>query len=196
MDVAELTMSPYDARAAFKEYRGALKTKYSAEDKALLNAYRALSLRRRVIDIIGAMRQSGVDALHRPKLAIVRADVETVYCKTERDGGAQFSIENSPRHNAAADSLIRMPAGTFPVMTLEEWQRAPTYLQARVPTIPPRFRPEHALSNYFLLWEAEWRDVPKDPILLRHLGKNLYAVLAQWDLTPVEQAVLRTRRRG
>jgi len=48
---------------------------------------------------------------------------------------------------------------------------------------------------HFLLWEAEWMTVPSDPILLRHLGRNLYAVKAQSDLTPVGQAILRARRR-
>ena len=47
---------------------------------------------------------------------------------------------------------------------------------------------------HFLLWEAEWMTVPSDPIL-RHFGRNLYAVMAQWDLTPVGQAILRARRR-
>jgi len=48
---------------------------------------------------------------------------------------------------------------------------------------------------HFLLWEAEWMTVPSDPILLRHFGRNLYAVMAQSDLTPVGQAILRARRR-
>jgi len=37
--------------------------------------------------------------------------------------------------------------------------------------------------------------VPSDPLLLRHFGRNLYAVMAQWDLTPVGQAIRRARRR-
>lgn len=42
--------------------------------------------------------------------------------------------------------------------------------------------------------EAQWRPVPPvDPFLLKHLGGTLYVVLAQWDLTPLEQAVLAGR---
>lgn len=42
-----------------------------------------------------------------------------------------------------------------------------------------------------ILWEAEWQAVPpKDPALLRHLGGDLYAVVAVWDLTELERAVL------
>lgn len=71
------------------------------------------------------------------------------------------------------------------------------YLAAIVPTIPPRLRPPHNLSGYHILWEAEWgqEDVlpPGDPALLRHLGGDLYAVLAVWDLTPLERSVLAGR---
>ena len=62
--------------------------------------------------------------------------------------------------------------------------------RARVPMIPPRLRADRALANYHILWEAEWINPPRDPLLLRHLGKFFYAVLATWDLTPLEQAVL------
>jgi hypothetical protein len=35
----------------------------------------------------------------------------------------------------------------------------------------------------------------RDPYLLRHLHGDAYAVLAEWDLTPLEQLVM-TGRRG
>jgi hypothetical protein len=64
---------------------------------------------------------------------------------------------------------------------------------AVVPIVPPQYRPKFKLSNYHILWEADWKRVPVDPILLKHLGGSLYAVLASWDLTEIEQAVLRGR---
>ena len=48
-----------------------------------------------------------------------------------------------------------------------------------------------------LLWEPRWERRPRppgDPALLKHLAGPLYAVLATWDLTPVEQAVLGVTR--
>ncbi|WP_417382176.1 hypothetical protein [Gimesia sp.] len=45
--------------------------------------------------------------------------------------------------------------------------------------------------RYALPWETEWETISVDPMLLKHLGKSLYVVLAHWDLTPLEQAVLR-----
>lgn len=63
-----------------------------------------------------------------------------------------------------------------------------------MPTIPPKLRPKRGqLGLYHLLFEAEWGldpDPPVDPALVRHLGGDLYAVLAVWDLTDVERAVL------
>ena len=32
-----------------------------------------------------------------------------------------------------------------------------------------------------------------DPILLRHIAGHMYAVLAQWDLTPLERSVIEKR---
>lgn len=64
--------------------------------------------------------------------------------------------------------------------------------RAMVPLIPPALRPASDFKNFFILWEAEWQpDVaPKDPALLKHVGGDLYAVLAVWDLTELERAVL------
>lgn len=45
-----------------------------------------------------------------------------------------------------------------------------------------------------MLFEAEWRpEPPKDPALLRHIGGDLYSVVAVWDLTELERAVLAGR---
>jgi hypothetical protein len=47
------------------------------------------------------------------------------------------------------------------------------------------------------LWEAEWRRVaPRDPYLLRHVGGDIWVVLAAWDLTEVERAAMATRLNG
>jgi len=63
--------------------------------------------------------------------------------------------------------------------------------------MPPEHRPSHHPRNYLMLWEAEWsvdQSVPPgDPALLSHIGGDLYEVLAEWDLTPLEQAVLAGR---
>jgi hypothetical protein len=63
-----------------------------------------------------------------------------------------------------------------------------------VPLVPPNLRPARGLNRYCILFEAEWEPVPPtDPMLLRHLHGSLYAVLAVWDLTPLERAVIAGR---
>jgi hypothetical protein len=96
----------------------------------------------------------------------------------------------------AADRVFTYPDGTLPdgeFIGQGEWA-------AILPLIPPRLRPPHGLDNYHLLWEAVWtrprtRRAPGDPALLKHIGGDLWAVLAVWDLTPLEQAVLEMRPR-
>ena len=67
-----------------------------------------------------------------------------------------------------------------------------------VPIVPLHLRPKRGLQNYYTLWEAEWGPiVPKDPMLLRPIGKgDMWLVVAAWDLTEVERAALSTRLNG
>ena len=53
------------------------------------------------------------------------------------------------------------------------------------------------LTGYHVLWEAEWQQVvPRDPFLLRHIGGDLYSVVAAWDLTDLERSVIAARLRN
>ncbi len=68
-----------------------------------------------------------------------------------------------------------------------------------MPLIPPHLRPADAYRNYHILWECnEWRRVaPSDPLLLKHITGHVYAVVAQWDLTEIERAIMNAAlRRG
>jgi hypothetical protein len=78
---------------------------------------------------------------------------------------------------------------------------------ALVPMIPAAVRltlPTGTTDrDSFILWEVEeWADrrigsrADRDPYLLRHLGGDLWAVLAEWDLTELERAVMAGRARG
>ena len=107
-----------------------------------------------------------------------------------REGAVVFSESERVHHNA------RHNVRRFPIGTLQEDKRNSEYqhFKAIVPTVPPRFRPSASLSNYHILFEAEWDMIaPRDPALLKHIGGDLYAVLAVWDLTEVERAVLQQR---
>lgn len=192
MTIATITMPGYAAWNAFQQYRAALKHSHSEEDAALMRAYKAIWRGRKLIDLVAVMQEAGTDQLGRPKLAIQRADCELVWCDRDTDGSAEFRVFQDHRANRARHAVVRLPRLTFPTRTFTEGRVS---CRARVPLIPPQYRPPGDLATFHLLWEAEWITVPRDPILLKHLGKNLYAVLATWELAPVEQAVLRMRTR-
>lgn len=76
-------------------------------------------------------------------------------------------------------------------------------LSSLVPMVPADVRPSGNLKYYFVLWEVEqWSDtsltaVPdRDPYLLQHLAGDLYIVVAEWDLTELERAIMTGRRGG
>lgn len=191
MTITTFQVPRAQAWTAFQSYRAAVRLRHTTEDQALMRGYRALSRGQRVLDLIQVMTEAGVDAQARPRLAICRADAPTVFCQHRLDGSVSFSVARWPRDNAASASYIRLPPGTLPVLSGAGAHAIEC--RAVVPTIPPQYRPASALSGYHILWEAAWQDVPHDPFLLKRLANNLYVVLAQWDLTPLEQAVLRGR---
>jgi hypothetical protein len=90
-------------------------------------------------------------------------------------------------------NVVALQAETF--ARFDSSARRKTDAETLVPIVPPQLRPKHKIENYHTLWEVEsWTLVPpRDPMLLRHLGGYLYAVLAVWDLTDLERAVLGTR---
>ena len=193
MTITTLQVPRHQAWQAFQHYRAAVRFRHSQEDEALMRGFRALSRGQKVLDLIQVMTEAGVDAQHRPRLAICRADAPRVFCDCPQDGSAVFSVARWPRSRPSSASTIRMPPATFAAFDLQGASWRTVECHAVVPTIPPQYRPAHALSGYHLLWEAEWQTAPRDPLLLKRLSANLYVVLAQWDLTPLEQAVLRGR---
>jgi len=193
MQVATMNESRTVARQKYAEYMKAVRERHSAEYEALKNGYRELSKGRQVIDLVETMQNAGVDHQKRPRLAIIQADAKLCYFRwghTRRGTGRSkpiFAKEWSNWRGPLARESVVLPHSTFD----SENQFFDRALRAVVPTIPPALQPDGDLSKYHILWEAEWETIPVDPMLLKHLGKNLYVVLAQWDLTPLERAVLR-----
>jgi hypothetical protein len=207
MDVHEIQMDPKAAQKAFEEYRAAAmqgpreqgaaaKREWRATDKALRDAYKALAEGKTLISLREAIITAGVDELYRPKLAIARADEQRIqYVRDENDGSFQFSPDRW--HARAADRVFAFPAGTLPLVPddAEEARRQLWWVwEASLPFIPPQYRPKHGLANYHLLWEATWARARtgqyRDPILLRRLGGDLFAVVTAWDLSEIEKLVL------
>ena len=185
MDVQQITMDPNVAREAFKAYRDAVRDKYNAEFEALAKGYKAIAQGKSVIDLHAVLKGAGTDYRGRPRFAIARANWE--WCFFSRDTADQFWFSRGWTRSNWKKTYVKVPGSCFPNLERSFYPRC----KAQVPMIPPMYLPKGNLDNYHILWEANWEDVPDDPILLRHLSGALYAVLAQWDLTELEQAVMR-----
>lgn len=192
MNVSKIEMNKAEAKDAFGHYRNLPAAARTAEDDAIMRGYKALASGAAIIDITKAFGDTGVDEKGRPKLAIARADAYWGYFNWEEVNVARF------RSCYEKEPGWRVPITKHGMTTIRSMKspenRHSAHGRALVPLIPPQHRPKFKLSGYHILWEAEWQNVPPvDPFLLRHLGGALYVVLAQWDLTEVEQSVLAGR---
>jgi hypothetical protein len=179
-----------DASAAKRAYRELRRFGGSDEDGQLRSGYRAMARGQQLISLSGAMRAAGVDEHGLPRLAISRSDATWVYTHgVSQDGGALFRMDKvvadrDPRRR------VKVPADTFPRPHRVTWRN----WAAMVPAVPAPLRPSRHLDDYYTLWDVNWQLIPpEDPALLRHIGGDLYAVVAVWDLTPLERAVLSNR---
>lgn len=187
IESATMTVDRDVARRHYVNYRTAVRAGTATrEDVLLYKGYRALVRGQKVIDIVAAIGGAGLDAQGRPRLAVCRADAHHVRLQVYGDG-ARFSHRDGWQRHSKGEVTIPLSA----------FQPAPA-IGARgndvLPTIPPQFRPTQPLSEFHLLWEAVWRPIPtRDPLLLKHIDGPFFVVLAAWDLTPLEQAVMRQR---
>jgi len=178
MNIQSLGVTQDQARQALREYK-THRSVYDERDWEIERIYRQIAGGKKVISVGQAISATGVDDWGRPKLAIARADCKRVRLDSQWIRGQRqfrFRDRGSQRWN------IECPF---------DWDKSLS-ATAQVPRIPPQHRPAStALRSYWILFEAEWRDIPRDPMLLRRIGKDAWIVLAAWDLTDVEVSVLR-----
>lgn len=198
MNLTTIEMPATQAREKVAEYLKAVRQRHNAEDAAILAGYRALASGRALIDLPETISAGGVDAQGRPMLAVCRADAQRVFMRRGARGDVVFSVakpsgwrggwEQTGEGSRGRKTIARITlrAGTLPE---GKWVDA----IARVPLVPPSLRPATSLAGYAVLWEADWEKAPVDPALLKHIGGDLWAVCAVWDLTPLEQKVLMGR---
>ncbi len=197
MDVHQIVaMDQEAATKAFQEYRAAWLADRNRIDGELMRGYKALADGKTLISLREALVTGGVDEIGRPHLAIARADETQIAMDIERDGAVTY---RPTLRTFTADRRFEFPAGVFPgppiTSSADVWQQPwRGNWWARLPFIPPNYRPPQRLENYHLLWEAEWRrgtgPQRRDPMLLRRIGGDLFAVVAAWDLTELEKLVL------
>lgn len=200
MDLGLIEMKRDEAKRLFSEYRAAVRARHNEEDAQIMRGYKALAEGHQLIDIRDTMERGGFDENGFPRLALARATDKTIWCELSTQPGT-FAFHwdtNDWRHRCQRANGRCIAFRSIPVAE-EQPQRAwSEHMRAIVPTVPPALRPNISLSNFQILWEAKWEKIPRpprDPALLRRLGGALYAVLAIWDLTEVERAVLSGRMR-
>lgn len=216
---AQISMPVAQAREKVAEYLRSVRERHNAEDEAILRGYRALAKGHTVIDLPKCIRLGGEFDTGLPRLAIATASHQFVWVRrgSNWDANSRQSVstgsvsfwpgnERDIAHNRRKD-IYRCPRGTLSVGVPvpsgpqgRQWDGpwGGNY-RAMVPHVPPALRPKASLDNYAILFEVEnWAldpSAPRDPALLKHIGGDLYAVLATWDLTPLEQSVLNGRTR-
>lgn len=153
-----------------------------------------------VVDVPESIKKAGLNADGDPKIAIIRADFKVCHLrKRDRGGFVMSGFDTQMWHRPLKkDGDFAMPQNTF------TWKRHENgrwiigeSLKTPVPMIPPAIlidEVKHSLKNYYILWEVEkWDQVPRDPMLLKQLTPNLFGVLATWNLTELERAIIRGR---
>jgi len=198
MQLTDIGIPPADAKARLDEYTSLIYEERTTEDDAIAAGYRAAARGQQVISLTQAFATAGYFENGLPRLGIARADDETCFV---RWSGENLVFADHDRWDANRGALVgvhsvRVPIADPPVLPkgkYRSWSAGKTI----VPIVPPRFRPRRRrrLHRLHVLWEVlKWTPVPpEDPALLRHIRGDLWAVLATWDLTALERAVLAQR---
>lgn len=201
MNLQTIEMDRSVALEKFREYRDSVRERHNDEDAQIMRGYRELARGSQLIELAPTIRAGGLNAQGLPRLAVMRADAEWCYFDANNPTHGEpeqrsvlFTMDSWSRASYTK-RRIRIP-GPWPKELDGSWNVRG--LRAMVPPIPPALRPARGLANYRVLWEVErWEKAPRppgDPALLRHVGGDLHAVVAIWDLTDLERAVLSGRR--
>lgn len=192
MDVSELKIDTDKALELYRKYE-AHKTRQTPADAEIESIYKHIASGKTVIRALESIREAGLNAQGFPKLAIAPAHFTDCWWRADQNTctfGKRW-IPSNAKHN-----VVRMDwAGLGELVNQankpgeRRWDASAT-----VPLIPIHLRPRRGLQNYHILWEAEWtKRYPIDPYLLRRFGGDAWVVVAAWDLTDVERAVMSSR---
>jgi hypothetical protein len=183
MDVQHLTVPVAEAEKMLRKYREH-KSWSTPVDHEIMKIYATVAKGKTVINARQSIIEAGLGADKLPHLGIARADGRTLILRHGWDEAMMITDESEWGRRAAAASRKM----TFPVWEGMKKGR----FSAMVPHIPPDIRPKRGIENYHVLFEAVWRpEPPIDPYLLRRMGKtDFFVVLAAWDLTEIERAVM------
>ena len=205
VEVEQLAIPKKKAQEEYEAYKQELRFAKTQFNKDMLSIYAHMKHGGKMIDLYEGMKIAGLNKDGDPKLAITNANSPKVrFTKEYRwqngvvvaDGGIFRPLGYSYR--TRENHKIVIPKGFFP-----DWEKDAkgSIIRQEIETITPVVPAKilnplrsHKLENYHILWEVEdWRLIPKDPMLLKRITPNMFCVLATWDLTPLERAVIKGR---
>jgi hypothetical protein len=197
VNVELIKIDPAAARAKLRAYKKGIAARmHKATDDRVRKeyeqieaGYKAAARGLPLIELTKAMAMGGWDEIGRPKFAVARADLRKIrgyYHQTT------FGFEANGWERKLAKFEFRTDIMPPRPVSADRWWRG----DAIVPMVPADVmpRPDLDLSRRVILWEADWKAPPVDPMLLLPIGGDLYAVEAAWDLTPLERAVIEVHR--
>jgi len=193
MKVEALKMDPDKARELYERYVEH-RDQMRPEDHEIAAIYKKIAEGKTVIRALESIRAAGVFESGLPKLAICPAHMAECWFSWSGSGeNTRVRFGKQHVHERERKGVVRMPWPNFKDPNAgSRWTWC-----AQVPLVPVHLRPKHSLENYHILWEAEWtKRYPVDPYLLRRFGGDAWLVVAAWDLTPVERAVMEQRLNG
>lgn len=187
------------ATEKWREYIAASKTYKNPIYADLQKVYNQVRNGQKVVDIGKVIAKGGVHPNFHPKLAIAKATTKTIQCIYRSNGDVSFlNRELDWRSKSYSDDIFLkaclplIPTQHLPKISWGNGHDDKLQLKAPIPICPPRLLPKNLTEDYYILWEVdEWKMVPPtDPYLLRRITKNMFVVLAAWDLTELEKACM------
>lgn len=178
----------------------------TAQERGVAAAYEAIQQGRQLIDLRQSVLlawktrdcQRSDDELNGvPPVAVIDATLagQTIVCAVTANQNVEYLV---PKKGIFTKKFSMM----FEALRTGKWgSTAKTVREgrARAPHVPPYIVTRvGGLENKLLFWEAKWvyserHPAPSrtaDPALLEHIAGDLYAVVATWELTPLEVAAL------
>lgn len=192
MQLDQMSETRTTALQKWREYKDAEKQSSNPLYKDLRKIYNQIKSGKKVIDIFKVIQKGGVHENFHPKLAIAQAKTKKITCEYFQHGLVKFINDDSWRRRiSTADVILENCLPKFQMQNSFANQK----ITAPVPLIPPKFLPKVLTEDYYILWEVDvWKMIPPtDPWLLRRITKTMFVVLAGWDLTEIEKAVMAGR---
>jgi len=217
MEVNTMDMSKAEAARELRTVRRLLEKREDPEYRRLETAYRAMARGRKLLSLREVFEWNGFNTEFHdgllPQLAIGRADRKMVALLQSQRMVFSTHLGNVRPGWGRTDQIpsgyrgsLVVPVGIDrPRMSDSNYrfERYPTRYSL-VPMVPPRIRADigrASLRNHHIIWEVDvWWESPLhtepdiDPILVRMIDGDLCEIVAQWDLTPLERAVMLGRR--